>query len=415
MGTIVLANCKYYPTGYNSTAVNAVLKYVTTTKSAVVKTSQHALRKKRPHVFVPPTPFSASKEQVLKYYVRFANSAYSGGGSSAPYAPITLSYPTSDAAKLSNTVIMACLLDLKDMKVNFAQAFAEREQTSSLVLSSAKRIASAFQTLRDIRRGKLPKKKKLRKKLILKQNQAAFGEAASILGVKAKTLGKGSKTAANMWLELQYGWKPLLGDIYNSMVTLHENDLDEPQRYMYTIKKSRSYKYQERYGGNLAGIHEEGYYEGTLGCFIRLDYCKRNPAASAAASLGVINPLELAWELVPYSFVVDWFVPVGDYLSTLDADTGFDFLGGSKTLRWETNQFGGKMVRDGWSDTASKYPPQFWWGIGGTRQYKSVIRTVFTSSPVARFPGFKRAPQSLLHMANAMALLRAAFGGHKVK
>jgi len=35
---------------------------------------------------------------------------------------------------------------------------------------------------------------------------------------------------------------------------------------------------------------------------------------SSFASLGV-NPLVTAWELIPYSFVIDWFVNVGDYIN----------------------------------------------------------------------------------------------------
>jgi hypothetical protein len=36
---------------------------------------------------------------------------------------------------------------------------------------------------------------------------------------------------------------------------------------------------------------------------------------SLQRSLGLVNPLEIAWEVVPYSFVVDWFLPVGSYIA----------------------------------------------------------------------------------------------------
>jgi hypothetical protein len=44
------------------------------------------------------------------------------------------------------------------------------------------------------------------------------------------------------------------------------------------------------------------------------------------SQIGVTNPLSLAWELVPYSFVIDWFIPVGDYLGSFDALVGVDSL-----------------------------------------------------------------------------------------
>jgi hypothetical protein len=36
-------------------------------------------------------------------------------------------------------------------------------------------------------------------------------------------------------------------------------------------------------------------------------------------NLGLTDPLSVAWELIPYSFVVDWFVPIGTYLDNLNA------------------------------------------------------------------------------------------------
>jgi hypothetical protein len=42
-------------------------------------------------------------------------------------------------------------------------------------------------------------------------------------------------------------------------------------------------------------------------------------------SLGVTKPLSIIWEAIPFSFVVDWFVRVGDWLSSLE-DTLFDPL-----------------------------------------------------------------------------------------
>lgn len=38
--------------------------------------------------------------------------------------------------------------------------------------------------------------------------------------------------------------------------------------------------------------------------------------------IGLTNPLLLGWELIPFSFVADWFIQVGDYLETLDALIG---------------------------------------------------------------------------------------------
>jgi len=52
----------------------------------------------------------------------------------------------------------------------------------------------------------------------------------------------------------------------------------------------------------------------------RLSYSARYIAElyediSLNRSLGLVDPVQIAWEVVPYSFVVDWFLPIGTYLS----------------------------------------------------------------------------------------------------
>jgi hypothetical protein len=39
---------------------------------------------------------------------------------------------------------------------------------------------------------------------------------------------------------------------------------------------------------------------------------------SFGRSLGLTDPLSVVWEIIPYSFVVDWFLPVGTYLENLN-------------------------------------------------------------------------------------------------
>jgi hypothetical protein len=46
---------------------------------------------------------------------------------------------------------------------------------------------------------------------------------------------------------------------------------------------------------------------------------------------GLINIAENAWELIPFSFVVDWFVGVGDFLHNITALAGLTFENGSIT------------------------------------------------------------------------------------
>lgn len=49
--------------------------------------------------------------------------------------------------------------------------------------------------------------------------------------------------------------------------------------------------------------------------------------------LGLVNPASLAWELIPWSFVVDWFIPIGPLLSVLTAPAGLIFISGTDNFK----------------------------------------------------------------------------------
>jgi hypothetical protein len=49
-----------------------------------------------------------------------------------------------------------------------------------------------------------------------------------------------------------------------------------------------------------------------------------NPNLAIANQMGFVNPLSVAWEAVPFSFVVDWFSNVGQCLSAMTDFVGFN-------------------------------------------------------------------------------------------
>ena len=54
----------------------------------------------------------------------------------------------------------------------------------------------------------------------------------------------------------------------------------------------------------------------TMRCFIKRKYDPQD-ILDSLWSLLKVNPFSTAWELVPLSFVVDWFVNIGDYITAL--------------------------------------------------------------------------------------------------
>lgn len=56
-----------------------------------------------------------------------------------------------------------------------------------------------------------------------------------------------------------------------------------------------------------------------------------NPNLFAAEQMGLLNPASIAWELFPFSFVVDWFLQIGDYFNSWS-----DYAGVSQEKGWKT-------------------------------------------------------------------------------
>jgi hypothetical protein len=127
-----------------------------------------------------------------------------------------------------------------------------------------------------------------------------------------------------------------------------------------------------------------------------------------AAQTGFTNPINLAWEVLPYSFVVDWFLPIGPYLETLSAFDGLAFLDGyvtNATVQYTlaSHDFYGRFP-------ANETPIYTMWDKRARywRQYIQINRQRITSFPGAVMPSFKN-PLSITHAMNGLSLLRAAF------
>lgn len=207
---------------------------------------------------------------------------------------------------------------IKDAKANAAIALAERKQTLSLVSSS---IGTILKTYRSFRGGTI--------------------FANIIRGVQTPRTVK-EKELANRWLEYSFGWKPLMADIYGFTEEINQSLREGFPRYEATSQTVRK-------GSNSATIGRFGTsfhsFEETVSMRVKARYQVKNAAVKRLSQLGITNPLEVAWELVPFSFVIDWFIPVGDFISSLDALVGVDSLvvqrGVKTTNNWEVYGPGG--------------------------------------------------------------------------
>jgi hypothetical protein len=282
------------------------------------------------------------------------------------------------------------------MSINLAQAFGERKQTASLLATTANRLVRAA---RALRRGRLD----------------SFVEALSI---KKERAMKGwhrvrrtpkSKRIASHWLEYQYGWKPLLQDAYGAAELLARHIRDDSDHH-HAFGRG-SHRTKSRTIINLNGIRDTHSDDSRTDTHIWCRYRLDSAARAVLGATGLNNPALLAWELLPFSFVVDWFIPIGNYVESLTAFDGFTFVDGGQVNLTERRY---EHSRSGTSKKTYNHPVYTWQSeeFFGGRWLLQLNRTKLTSFPGASRPSFRNpiGGNPLERLVTAVSLLRVLFG-----
>jgi len=316
-------------------------------------------------------------------------------------APWSLDFPVPvdpGHLDLARNQALKKLIDRADLGIggNLAQDFAQISQLTTLIGGTTKKLVSSINHLRKLN----------------------FPAAISALTAgrtrqrNSIRIGKPSvkKDLAENWLELQYGWKPLLMDINGVLNSLSTFQGGEPTVRRVTASSSASSSSSSSLNLSESNVGPSRGIANTrtkTQCKIQISFMLDSPLKSFLAQTGFTNPLNLAWEVLPFSFVVDWFLPIGPYLSALSAWDGLTFKGGCQTIftrTWmqSTLDYEGPLVAN----------PTAAFCVEHDRYCAEVVRldrTPLASFPSPTFPQFKNPFASITHAANGIALLTASF------
>lgn len=292
----------------------------------------------------------------------------------------TESIPTSDVAFASENLRRRCeinaLLKLKDQKANLALSALESGKTAAMI---ADRSMKLYRSYKALRQGNLKK-------------------AYEAIGLSPRKMGKDN---AKTTLEIQYGWRPLMQDIYGAaeslrkgvqeagvLVKVTSRQVDDTMESgSYVATGDFNWQWQKQYNRRVQ---------------VSLWYRVDNPELTKASELGFVDPASIIWELVPFSFLVDWIVPVGDFLSALSASAGTQFVSGTATfstrVTLKQKLKGYVAFRGGGKET----------GDANASCVSSKFRMIRDTYPSSPFPTpYYKNPLSFQHAVNAVALFRA--------
>lgn len=312
-----------------------------TTRAWTVSTYQGGYSRPKPtNLLASQTNHSASETRKDTTTVTLPNgnvtpvTDYIAAGNSTSSVAYEIGVADSRAASNLRQVI-------KDMTWDTAVFGAELGKTLGFFLDTGRHLVQAY---RAARRGDV----------------LGLSELYHRYDYRGKRRPPAYKRVANVWLQWRYAVRPALMDLNDALTELYSSGLrpviltarGQGQEYVDTVLQSGTW--------NQLPLMKRrtGYVRVEYGAYYTLS------SGHSLTRLGLTNLPALLWELTPYSFVVDNVLPIGTYLSGLDATYGCTFLAGYKV-------------------EAHNWGEHVFWGNG---QDHATIKS-YSRSPITSFPG----------------------------
>lgn len=155
------------------------------------------------------------------------------------------------------------------------------------------------------------------------------------IGDLIRSRGRKRPNAGSAYLAYAFGWRPLISDLMD-LIDLTE-ETEKRQKYLQRLAKGTRIKRNLGDGtgeSSVSGIQSwsgatgnattvyfqnviwKGWYTAWAKCFLGIPSFDATNAAAFRAVRGLTGPsLSQAWELLPWSWLIDYFTTFGDYLA----------------------------------------------------------------------------------------------------
>lgn len=195
-----------------------------------------------------------------------------------------------------------------------------------------------------------------------------WGNAARRWGTSAPSRGKVRALQAadisGRYLEMRYAWEPVISDVFEASKAFEALSNGPRQKVFKASRRKTRDEWTNTNYCDLLVVHTAQ----------RTYTYEMYEEMSAVRQMGLANPLTVLWERIPYSFVVDWFMPVGSYLSNIGQ---IPFMKG----RWMKTD----SLRREWSGQIQATPTLGWYPAppypNSDAEVFNMLRTVTLSPP----------------------------------
>jgi hypothetical protein len=260
-------------------------------------------------------------------YDSFRNSWWLQAASGDPYES-TWSQAVADARNAAVKRFNAKRGEMAQIGV----ALAEVRQTMDMVTKRVIQLASAANSLRKgrfydvaktlglVRNSKPPTKLRTRKRLLRWTKFPQTGKWYPAPKKITSSSRRGSHSFSNLWLEYSFGWAPTVSDLQTAMKVL-----SAPLSYQDAFKaRGTSSVSINRYDDHPShpGYTVRCISKGKVSCEVGAVLSVQNPNQDLAHRLGLDNPWAVAYELVPFSFVLNWIINLEEFIGQFNTFFG---------------------------------------------------------------------------------------------
>jgi hypothetical protein len=247
---------------------------------------------------------------------------------------------------------------IKDNMVNLASSIAEYRQTATTFVDFARTVESGAQSI------------------VREHSRRHRGRVERNI----ETIRRVLCATSAIELVTAFGVRPLINDIFASVSALSEKIDGDAIWGRHVVTKRDTDEYTTDFGTYTNKV--------SLRAMI---YAQIDPGGRGGFTTG--NPLEILWEAVPFSFVLDWAIPIGGWLSSLDAMTHVKQVIGTVTSKHESSA---RQIAPSSSAFTLESP--------ATSTYKAFQRSPIFEVPIPRIPRWE--PSTSYHsLINATSLL----------
>jgi hypothetical protein len=311
------------------------------------------------------------------------------------------------AAQLRNEAVLDMIASVKDQKWNAGVMLAESAGVATMVVDAATLIAKTRHLLRH---GDFAEAyRRFRKAKPDIEAYPSWRRRYLREGGRDRIVRRAKKIPQG-WLYYHFGIKPTVNDIDDAITSFMSRKDQMAYEYGGLARGYAKHTYKDSVTGRLGSSDpEHGTYTISVLYSVRTTcYVKPKPGfTNRLTALGVTNPPEALWNAIPFSWLVDYFSSVGEWLSVLDMGLGWDF----ETFWSESwrEAIDCKFVAASGGGVTYLGQP-----LPSTLKRKILTRNVRGDlyGPMGSvLPMLKRKGPSAKRIANVLSVLASAFGG----